>query len=139
VASKWQLRDEADLDPADLVFHDFRAGLIELVAPSHIRYEVSSAIRSAVRRKRLPRDEGRSAIEDFLLLGIPTVESENVIVEGYDRALRFGCSLYDGVYVALAESIGCPLIHADHRLRLALGDSYPLAIWIADYPAQRQP
>ncbi|MCX6020737.1 MAG: hypothetical protein NTZ05_03225 [Chloroflexi bacterium] len=48
-------------------------------------------------------------------------------------AQRFGCSLYDGVYLALALARDCPLIYADNRLRNALRGRFPLALWIEDY------
>lgn len=137
VASKWQLRDEQDVAAADLVLDDFREGEIELLAPVQIRYEVVSAIRSAARRGRLTDQQGRTSSEQFLSFGIPTVDDDALIVAGYEQALRFGCSLYDGVYLALAESVGRPLLYADLRLRHALGTRFPLGLWIADYAARR--
>ena len=59
VVVKWHLRDERDGDAADYVLDQFREGRTRLVAPVHIRDEVSSAIRwpSAWDEKR-PRVEG---------------------------------------------------------------------------------
>ena len=47
VAVKWHLRDEDDVDAADLVLDDFQDGRTELVAPSHFRFEIPSAILNA--------------------------------------------------------------------------------------------
>lgn len=137
VATKWLLRDEQVVAAADQVLNGFRDGRIDLVAPNQIRYEVVSAIRSATRRERLTLGQGRTAVALFLSFGIPTVDDDDLLVAGFEQALRFGCSLYDGVYVALAESIGRPLLFADLRLRHAFGDAFPLGPWIEDYVAER--
>lgn len=136
VAVKWSLRDETDSDVADRVLDDFQQGLTTLIAPNQIRYEVPSAIRNGVRGGRGTAQTGKLAITTFLALAISTVDDNSLIEAGYDWALRAGCSLYDGLYVALAESLDCPLIHADRRLRNALGRGFPHAIWLNDYVSQ---
>lgn len=133
VAVKWSLRDEADIEIADRVLDDYRQGRIALVAPNHIRYEVPSAIRNAVRKGRETPQAGKLAVARLLALAIPIVDDDLLIQASFDQALRFGCSLYDGLYVALAENIGCPLIHADGRLRNAMGTGFPQALWLTDY------
>ena len=133
VAVKWYLRDELDIEAADRVLDDFREGRAALVAPNQIRYEVPSAIRNAIRTGRQTPSRGRLAVVGFLALRIPTVDDDSLIEAAYDLALRFGCSLYDGLYLALAECIGCPLIYADQHLRNALGTRFPRALWLGDY------
>ena len=68
---------------------------------------------------------------------MPTVDDNALVEAGYDQALRFGCSFYDGLYLALAEIVSRPLIHSDNRLRNALGDQFRYALWLGDYVAQR--
>lgn len=133
VAVKWVLRDEPDSRLADLVLADFRDGGLWLVAPAHLRYEIPSAVRNAVRARRLSAAPGRVAIDDFLSWRIPAVDDDGLIAHGYDLSLRFGCSLFDGVYLALAESLDCPFVFADRRLHNALGTDFPLAVWLEDY------
>lgn len=112
VAVKWHLRDEADLEHADALLTDFREGRIQLIAPEQIRYEVPSAIRNSLRTGRLTPSEARTAIADFLAWRFPTVRTDVLVLAGYDWALRIGCSLYDGLYVGLAQMAGCPLARA---------------------------
>ncbi|MEA2594818.1 MAG: hypothetical protein QOF01_1287 [Thermomicrobiales bacterium] len=130
VATKWHLRDEEFSDLAVALLVAYREGRINLIAPDHIRYEVPSAIRKTVRTGRLTAEQARSAIADFLAWKVPTVGSDEVIVAGYEQTVRFGCSLYDGLYVALADALRCPLVHADVSLRNALGPMFSHAIWI---------
>ena len=115
---------------------DFREGRTALVAPGQLRYEVASAVRSALRTKRLTVSEGRAAISAFFAWQVPTIDDGGLIEAGYDQVVRFGCSLYDGLYLALAEIVGCPLVYADRRLRNALGGQFHHALWLGDYVAR---
>ena len=65
VATKWQLNDERYAEQAATLLHSYRSGLVELLAPLHILYEVPAAILSATRGRqaRLSPDEGRAAID----------------------------------------------------------------------------
>jgi predicted nucleic acid-binding protein len=138
VAAKWLLPDEPDADLAVAILTEFREGRTALVAPNQIRYEVPSAIRNAFRTKRLTQQAGRAAISKFLSWQVPTVDDAMLIEAGYDQAVRFGCSFYDGLYLALAETLDCPFVFADQRLRNGLGTSFPRALWLSDYlPSDR--
>ncbi|MGH2559192.1 MAG: type II toxin-antitoxin system VapC family toxin [Thermomicrobiales bacterium] len=133
VATKWYLLDEEDTRAADAVLADFREGRILLVAPDHIRYEVASAIQNAYRTNRLTNDQAQRATAEFLSWHIPKASGDDLILAAREAAIRFGCSFYDGLYVALAESAGCPLIFADRRLRNTLGGQFGHALWLTDY------
>ncbi len=133
VATKWHLRDEESSDAADALLAEFREGRVYLIAPEQIRYEVASAIRNAVRMRRLSATAARTVIADFLAWRLPTVSDDDLVLLAFDLAVRFGCSLYDGLYLGLAESMGCPLVYADRRLHNALGGRFPWARWLADY------
>ena len=133
VAVKWQLRDEPDADLALAVLADFRDGHTQFVAPAQLRYEVASAIRNALRMNRLTIADGRTAISEFLAWGIPVVDDDALIGAAYLEAVRFGCSFYDGLYLALANRLGSPFVFADNHLRNALGTQFLQALWLTDY------
>lgn len=133
VAGKWYLKDEELTAPALRLFEDFTHGRVGLLAPDHILYEVPSAIRNAVPRARLDPFQARNSISLFLAAEIPTVRSESLVLMGFDEAHRFGCSLYDGLYLALARTSRLPLVHADGRLRRNLGGRFPFELWLEDY------
>lgn len=132
VATKWFLNDEENAAEADWLLQSFRDGRIDLVAPDHIRYEVPNAIRNAIRTRRVSENEGIEAVDEFFSWGIRVVAADDIIVAGMSMALRFDCALYDGVYLALAETLNSDLVYADKRLRNTRGDRFPLALWIAD-------
>lgn len=134
VAVKWFLSDESDTSQADALLADFREDRVSLVAPEHVLYEVPSAIRNSLRTGRVTVEQARLAIEKFIGWHIPTVHDDALLLSAYEVAVRFGCSYYDGLYLALAEATGFPLISADGRLRRALGDRFPLARWLVIEP-----
>jgi predicted nucleic acid-binding protein len=135
VAVKWYLRDEPDLDAAGRILDGFRDGRTMPIAPQQLVYEVPSAIRNALRTQRQTVADARRGIGEFIRLKIPLIHNDELMAAGYDQAVRFGCSFYDGLYLALADQIGCPFIFADHRLRNALGVTVPRALWLTDYRA----
>lgn len=133
VVIKWHLRDEQHVAEADAVLAGLHRGETLLVAPDHLRYEVPNAIRTAVLTNRLTALDGQTAIEEFFGWQLPTAGGDGLILAAYDASLRYGCALYDGLYLALADLIAAPLIHADRRLHNMLGGRFQHELWIEDY------
>jgi predicted nucleic acid-binding protein len=134
VAAKWHLKDEEYAAESALLLAQFAQGHVELIAPSHVNYEVASAITAAARGQnpRLSQTDGRSAIERFLALGISTVDDPELILQAYRLAHLYGCALYDGLYVALSQRLRLPLILADRKLYQLIGHLQGI-VWIGDY------
>jgi predicted nucleic acid-binding protein len=134
IAVKWHLTDEEFTVESLAILQEFGAGRLSLLAPDQIRYEVASAIAVATigRQPRLNRDEGQRAIEEFLSLGLILQSDGALIMDAYALVHRFGCALYDALYVALAEREGVDFITADARLYQRVRD-LPFIIWIGDY------
>ena len=138
VAVRWYLQDEPFREHALAVLDDSDRGRILLLTPDLIYAEVASALRNATRIVRQPRisnEEGRAALAAFLALDLRTIDIRNLSLRAYYLSGRFGCSLYDACYLALAEIAQCVVIHADNRLRNALGNRFPLELWIEEYQA----
>jgi predicted nucleic acid-binding protein len=103
------------------------------VGPSHLSSEVGSALLKAVRRGRIMREEGRASLEAFRRLRIREARGDALALATRDLAERFGCSYHDAEYLALADLLGRPFVHADEKLRDKLGGSFLHEIWIEDY------
>lgn len=134
VAAKWYLRDEEDTAGADLLLHRFAQGHLDLLTPDHVRLEFIAAITKATRgrRARLTPDQGISAIEEFLALGLRSLDTEPLFLPAFNLAHQLGCAFYDALYLALSEQFALPLITADKRFYNA-GRRYSSIMWIADY------
>lgn len=132
-AGKWHLQDEAHTTEADDVRRDLQNGDIELVAPSLISVEVGAAIRRAVIRGRLSIAQAAASLDEIPSWGVQLIDPP-LLTEALSLSQRFGCSFYDSIYLALADDLGVPLIHADEKLRRALAGRFTLEMWIEDYP-----
>jgi predicted nucleic acid-binding protein len=91
----------------------------DLAAPHVIDVEVFGVIRREHQRGRLDRTEARQAVED--LQSWPGARYGHRFL--LDRAweLRDSVRGWDAMYVALAESLGAPLLTTDGRLAAASG------------------
>jgi predicted nucleic acid-binding protein len=56
---KWYREDEPQAQESLVFLTDYHRGKVSLLAPDQIRYEVPAAMRRAVIRNRLSREDGR--------------------------------------------------------------------------------
>ena len=88
-------------------------------APELLDVEVLSAVRRQVLRGALASGRADAVVGDLLDL---TVERyPHLALVGRAWQLRSDVSMYDAVYVALAEALDCVLVTADARLASAPG------------------
>lgn len=86
-----------------------------------------------MRGSRITAAFGDSFITDFLTSGIAFVDAGPFLNNAYRLSLRLNTSLYDALYLALAEFYGGFVISDDRRFRRALGGSHPRVVWLEDY------
>ncbi len=132
---KWLFDDEDYVAESRALLRAFQRGDINLLAPDHIRHEVLNALKSGVGRERISETEARASMDDFLGLPFPTVSGATLFRNAFDIALTYDCAFYDSLYLALADSEQCPLIHADRRLHNTLAGRFRRELWIEDYAA----
>lgn len=137
VGLKWHLNDEEYVDEALAIREDFIEDRLGLIAPDLLRHEVAAGILKATKNPQRPRrldtNSARLTLTAFLARQVTYMNTGPLVAAAYEIAPRYGCSYYDGVYLALAESMGVALVHADEKLRRTLGDRFPLVLWIEDY------
>lgn len=113
VALKWYVQEE-DTDKALEILHAHVQENLELNFPDLVFYEIANAVRYSPSKN--PKD-----IEDILKsfgalrvnVVIPTVD---MLAEAGSIAFRHGISVYDAIYVALANELGCEFVTADEKL-----------------------
>lgn len=91
-----------------------------LWAPELLDAEVGSALRRAVRRRKIDADHAAEALAELRKLPIHRVSHERLAQFAW--LLRDNVSFYDGLYVALAQLLDQPLLTFDARLARAGAD-----------------
>lgn len=91
----------------------------ELAAPHLLDAEVASVLRRQTLAGQMEPDQARSALDDLADLEIGRYSHGSLL----DRAwqLRANVTVYDALYVALAEVLDVPLVTLDARLAASPG------------------
>ena len=113
VVVKW-FSDEEFSEIALKIRDEFVNGNLIIACPDLLLYEISNALRYA---KTLNEEDIKKAVESIYAMEIyiitPTVE---IMQKAIEIALKNDITVYDAVYVSLAELLGCRLITADKKL-----------------------
>jgi len=91
----------------------------QLHAPHLVDSEVASGLRRIIASQRITVDDGWAALNAWRRLGLTRYPTHGLLERVWE--LRDNLSAYDAGYVALAESLGCPLVTADARISRAPG------------------
>jgi predicted nucleic acid-binding protein len=92
-----------------------------LHAPHLIDLEAAQVIRCYAARGEIAGERGREALEDLADLPLRRYPHDFLLSRIWD--LRNHLTAYDAAYVALAETLGAPLLTRDARLPAAAGHS----------------
>ena len=95
------------------------AGEAHLAGPDLIDVETVSVLRKRWQAGDLTARRFRAAVDDLLTLPMDRFPTGPLMIRAYE--LRSNVTPYDAAYVALAESLGYPLLTADARLAQAPG------------------
>jgi predicted nucleic acid-binding protein len=107
---------------------------IDLLAPDLIGPEVGNALWKKVRRRELTAREAAEVLGVFGAMGLEIYPSAALLPSALELAVVLDRSVYDGLYLALAFGLGCPLVTADQKFHAAVSRS-PLAEqirWVED-------
>ena len=122
LAIKWVFREELTGDALGLL-RQWRAAGERLIAPPLFRAEVANVAWQKVRQGEATLLEAVDAVE-LLLEAVTVEEPPGLYRRGLDLASAFAQgSVYDALYLALADAHFCPFFTADRRFALALKGS----------------
>lgn len=121
VAVKWFASEsESDLDRAVELQRRHRDGLIVLTAPALLYYEVVNALRFS---SNLGPGDITQAIQSLFDIDILTIHPEALALrKAALLALDKKLTVYDSVYLAVAEQLQAPLVTADRKFVRNIGE-----------------
>jgi predicted nucleic acid-binding protein len=101
-------------------------GKIQVIVPDLFWVELGNVLWKAVRTGRVTRTVAESGLGEVKQQGLMTTSSYRLIEAAMEIALRFNRTVYDSVYVALAQRQTIQLITADEKLANALAGKFPV-------------
>ncbi|MBI2804176.1 MAG: type II toxin-antitoxin system VapC family toxin [Planctomycetes bacterium] len=134
-AFKWFVA-EADTPKALVIRDDFKQGICELLAPDLFPTELANALLMEEQKKvsRIGPGDAELYLTQALKL-LPIIhDAVPLLPRAQEIAKQHRQSVYDCLYVALAELEQCEFITADIKLVNALQPVFPFVVSLASLP-----
>jgi len=130
VVARWYVQEEWS-DAATRVRQDYEKGLIELIAPYLLFYEVSNSLRYSSDLNADDVSEYTMSLIDMQLDTRPLTKEE--IEKTVMLAFQFNITMYDAIYFALSQSMGINFLTGDLKLYRKLGSDNVVLLSDYDY------
>jgi predicted nucleic acid-binding protein len=127
VSIKWFV-DEENSDLARALLGQMTDAATRFHIPNLFYVELANVLWKCVQRQRLSAESARDAVSAIRALTFVSHPMELLIDGALDIAMRHGVTAYDASYVALAESLGLPMITADDKLQRKLANSHDIRL-----------
>lgn len=115
VAAKWIL-PEPDRAPALRILERHESGEISLIAPDLLLAEFASLLAKRSRRKEISAQQAHEAFHLLTRCALRLFDMRPRLPRALELSLRHQLSLWDCVYLALAQEHECSFLTADRRL-----------------------
>lgn len=128
VAAKWYLNGASEplREQAGELLNDYVRGKLRFLVPDHFFAEVANVMWKAVRLGRINKSAALEAITSLCGQNIPTAPSVSLVQAAFVIATSFDRSIYDSLYVVLANEANAQFVTADERLVNALRPHFPV-------------
>jgi predicted nucleic acid-binding protein len=134
-AFKWFVV-ESNRAKALVLRDDYLNGACELLAPDLFPTEIANALLMAEQSKQPRIGPGEAGL--FLALMLQTLpflfDAVPLLPRAQEIALKYRRSVYDCLYVALAEREQCEFVTADDKLVSSLQTAFPFILPLASMP-----
>jgi len=98
----------------------------QLIEPDLIYAEFGNILWKMTRFEGLKQEEANRSIVSFLKININIVSNANLFADAYSIATHHNRSVYDCLYIALAQREKCTFVTADEKLFNAVGSQLPV-------------
>jgi predicted nucleic acid-binding protein len=110
VAAKWVIEEEHSEKAVLLLGYD------TLLAPGHWRAEAANALWAKVTYAELAPAEAEERLRELMRAPIVETPIDRLMPRAFNIGIALSTTIYDSLYVALAEESGAPMVTADERL-----------------------
>jgi predicted nucleic acid-binding protein len=130
--AKWLFPEELH-EQAMAVRRNWDLSTVELIAPDLMLIEVSNIIWKKQRLGLITEEEGFNTVTNLLALSIPVVEPQCILPNAYSLAKFYDRTVYDALYLALADLMQAQFITADLRLYNAVSSKLQFVQYLGSY------
>jgi predicted nucleic acid-binding protein len=105
-----------------------------LHVPAFFHLELGSVLSKRIRRNELTSEEGEAILKELKQIPLQKHSNERLFKPAFALALQTKQSLYDCLYLALAETIDGQVVTADRKFysSLASGQYGQSALWVEE-------
>ena len=125
---------EADSAKAIQLRDDYNNAIHDLIAPDLFPTEVCNVLMMAERTGKIQAGEAAAFFAEYSLDLPALYDALPLLPRALEIAQQFRQSVYDCLYVALAEREGCELVTADDKLIRAVQPTMPFVIPASSLP-----
>jgi predicted nucleic acid-binding protein len=125
---------ERGSDKAVRLRDEYHQGLHELIAPDLFPTEMCNVLMILERAGKIQAGQADRFFRDFLSEIPPLFAAIPLLPRALEIAKQFQQTVYDCLYVALAEREGCELVTADDKLVNAVQPTFPFVLNLSSLP-----
>ena len=108
------------------IFNRLKEDEFQLIEPDLIYAEFGNILWKMTRFQGLKPETARRSIVEFATLQMTIVSNANLFADAYSIATHHNRSVYDCLYIALAQREKCTFVTADEKLFNAVGSQLPV-------------
>ena len=134
VAAKWFFQEEHSMEAINLLDNHF-----EINVPDFFFLEMKSLLCKRTRRRELSLKEALEMDDEIRSIPIQSYPSAALRDKAFEIALETRSSIYDCLYLALAEALDSNMVTADRRFFQALQNAslFSRMLWVEDIDMAR--
>ena len=125
--------EEQDSSRATALLRAAAEGRYHLVAPDFMAIEFGNVLWKYVRRTVLREEEARQALGEFPYDRIEWLPARMLASQAFRFALEYDIAVYDGAFLAGAESLAVDLVTSDEALYRKVGRCLPWVRLLRDF------
>lgn len=115
IGAKWVF-DEEECEKARCFLELFRNKKIKIIVPEFFYSELANICWKKIRRQLISFDEASRALDEIVQFPLVRYSDYELSDVAFENAIQYKISVYDSLYLSLAEIYVAPLVTADETL-----------------------